>query len=107
PDQALLERVSELRSAGLTPKQIARALQLRPAQVAPLVRAAAARAVESAGEAALVGCWVSPGWSGGLRITGRPDWPDLPGEQIAGGMATVVVARRHRVPRVSVCGYLV
>ena len=107
-EQGLLERISELRSAGLTPKQIVRAVRLRPAQVAPLVRAAAARAAGSAGEVALVGCWVNPGWSGGLRIAGRPDWSDLsPGEQTAGGMATVVVARRHRPSRVSVCGYLV
>jgi len=107
-EESLLERISDLRSAGLTPKQIARAVRLRPAQVAPLVRAAAARAAGSAGEVALVGCWVNPGWSGGLRIAGRPDWSDLsPDEQIAGGMATVVVARRHRPSRVSVCGYLV
>jgi hypothetical protein len=107
-DEALLERIGELRAAGLTPKQIARALRLRPAQVAPLVRVAAARAAEAAGEAVLVGCWVSPGWSGGLRVAGHSDWPDLsPDEQRAGGMATVVVARRHKPTRVSACGYLV
>ncbi len=107
-EQALLERVGELRAAGLTPKQIARAVRLRPAQVAPLVRAAAARAAGMGGEAALAGCWVSRGWSGGLIVTGRAGWPTLPaGDQTAGGMATVVVARRHRVSRFSVCGYLV
>jgi hypothetical protein len=38
----LIERVRELRQRGRTPKEIARALGLPPAAVAPLVRAVAA-----------------------------------------------------------------
>ena len=38
----LIERVRELRQRGRTPKEIARALGLPPAAVAPLIRAVAA-----------------------------------------------------------------
>jgi hypothetical protein len=41
-DSQLLERVRALRATGRSPKQIARALGLRPAQVTPLVRLVAA-----------------------------------------------------------------
>jgi hypothetical protein len=74
--RALLDRISELRAAGLTPKQIARTERLRPAEVAPLIRAAAGRQAAAAGPAALEGCWISPGWSTGLTIAGDPKWPD-------------------------------
>lgn len=111
PDAVLLERVASLRGKGLTPKQVARALGLRPADVTRLVRQAAARASTDGEEPALVGCWVSPGWSSGLAVPGRDEWPDvIRGDEVADGvegMATVVVARRKRSHRVSVCGYLV
>jgi len=50
-----IERVRELRQLGRTPKEIARALGVSPAAVAPLIRAVAA--AQPAREAALVGCY--------------------------------------------------
>ena len=103
-----LESIRALRAGGYSPKQIARALHLRPAVVAPLVRKLAAEEAAAAPEPALFGCWVSPGWSRNLSIDGHRDWPDLPvPEDGPGGIACVAVARRHRPHRVSVCGYLV
>jgi hypothetical protein len=58
-------------------------------------------------EPAVVGCWVSEGWSAGLTVAGDQDWPDRPREDGEVGMAQVAVARRHKPRRVSVCGYLV
>jgi transcriptional regulator len=42
PTQQLLDRVPELREAGRTPKEIARALKMPPGAVASLIRSAAA-----------------------------------------------------------------
>jgi DNA-binding MarR family transcriptional regulator len=42
PTQQLLDRVPELREAGRTPKEIARALKMPPSAVASLIRSAAA-----------------------------------------------------------------
>ncbi|HEX5403211.1 MAG TPA: hypothetical protein VFX16_13000, partial [Pseudonocardiaceae bacterium] len=61
-----LERVRLLRQQGQTPKQIARALEIKPAEAARLVRSAAILAHAEAPEPALVGCWISPSWSTGL-----------------------------------------
>lgn len=104
----LSARVRELRTAGHSPKQIARALGLRPAVVAPLVRRLAAEDAAAAPEPAVVGCWVSPGWSTNLTVDGHDDWSDVEAlESGPEGVACVAVARRHRPHRVSVCGYLV
>jgi hypothetical protein len=102
-----LERVRELRAAGSSPKEIARALGVRPAAVAQLVREVARQAVEADPEPAVVGCWVSEGWSAGLAVAGDHDWPDRARTDGESGMAQVAVARRHKPQRVSVCGYLV
>jgi hypothetical protein len=103
----LRRRVRELRAAGRSPKQIARALGVGPATIAPLVRAMARQDAATQQEPSVVGCWVSPGWSTALTIDKHEDWPDVAipdgGPE---GVACVVVARRHRPPRVSVCGYL-
>jgi hypothetical protein len=106
-DDERLDLVREMRERGRTPKQIARALGLRPAEAARLVCAAATLAEAEAPEPALVGCWISPSWSAGLGIGDRPDWA-LDEDPDAGtdGMVTVLVARQHRYGRVSVCGYL-
>ena len=108
-DNDLCSAVRELRAAGRSPKQIARTLGVRPATVAPLVRALAQQeAAATQQEPAVVGCWVSPGWSTALIIDKHEDWPDVAirdgGPE---GVACVVVARRHRPQRVSVCGYLI
>lgn len=102
-----LERVRLLRDQGHTPKQIARTLGIRPAEATRLVRAVAALAQADAPEPALAGCWISPAWSTGLTIAGHPDWPyDDDPESGFDGLAAVLVARRHRYDKVSVCGYL-
>ncbi len=80
---------------------------IRPAEATRLVRAVAARAQADAPEPALVGCWISPAWSTGLTIAGHPDWPRSEGSESGiDGLVAVLVARRHRYDRVSVCGYL-
>lgn len=108
-DRELLDEVRRLRSAGATPKAIAHALGIRPAEVAPLVRrvAAEARPVPVA-QTELAGCWVSPGWSRELLVRRRAGWDDVDlGPDGPAGLALVLVARAVRHDRVSVCGYLV
>jgi len=108
-DAQLLDDVRRLRAAGAAPKEIARALGVRPAVVAPLVRdIAAEQGRDRAGEAALAGCWVSPGWSHELLVTSREGWDDVDlGDHVPAGMALALVARAERSDRVSACGYLV
>lgn len=107
-DGELLEQVRELRGAGYSPKEIARSLGVRPATVSPLVRALAQQSAATEAEPEVVGCWVSPCWSTGLAIDGHPEWPDADGgDDYHSGVAGVLVARRDRPRRVSVCGYLV
>jgi hypothetical protein len=109
----VMERVRALRQKGCTPKQIARALHLPPATVAPLVRAIAMEA--DAGEdspartPALAGCWVNSDWATGLMVDGQPAWPGLPAAADSGpaGLVTVVAARERGGSKVSACSYLV
>ncbi|WP_157249797.1 helix-turn-helix domain-containing protein [Nonomuraea typhae] len=102
----LKERVRELRATGRSPKEIARALGVKPSVVAPLVREIAAEAVTGGGPA-LVGSWINTGWSTGLSIDPSYGWTDeAAGEPDTGGLVSVLVARRHGYDRVSVCGYL-
>jgi hypothetical protein len=107
-DDELVERVRTLRTQGCTPKQIARTVGVPAARVTALVRAIAAEQ-SAADPHRLVGCWVSPQWSGGLTVTGHPEWPDVDFDRsrLHGGLASVVVARQERRHRVTVCGYLV
>lgn len=102
-----LRQVRLLREQGYTPKQVARSLGIGSAEASRLVRAAAALAQAQPAEAALLGCWISPGWSTGLGVGEHPDWP-LHEDSTAGtdGLVAVLVARRHRYDKVSVCGYL-
>ncbi|HEX3590253.1 MAG TPA: helix-turn-helix domain-containing protein [Pseudonocardiaceae bacterium] len=106
PDERL-DRVRLLRERGQTPKQIARALEIKPAEAARLVRSAAILARAQTPEPALVGCWISPTWSTGLIFDSHPDWP-VQEDPAAGtdGLVAVLVARKHRHDKVSVCGYL-
>lgn len=101
----LVARVAELRRDGRTPKEIARALGLKPAEVTPLIRAVGAMAPKQ--EAALAGCWISDNWSAGLTVPGHPEWPGLQATEDTGsGLVGVLVAREHG-STVSACGYLV
>ncbi len=101
--------IRRLRATGAAPKEIARALGLRPAAVAPIVRQiAAAESRGRAGEPELAGCWVSPGWSCELLVSPREGWDDIDlGDGGPAGVALVLVARAGRGDRISVCGYLV
>jgi hypothetical protein len=100
-------RVRELHLQGLPPKRIARALGLRPSQViAVLNQSTASRS--SADEQALVRCWVSSGWAKEVLVNGHHEWPGREDDtESPGGLVCVLVARRHRYDKVSVCGYLV
>src|ERR1017187_3581752 len=107
PSQELVERVAQLRRDGRTPKEIARALGLKPAEAAPLIRAVGAAAPKR--EAELAGCWVTDSWSDGLTVNGHPEWPGVQAqaaEDGESGLVGVVVAREHG-SSVSACGYLV
>ncbi|MGH3897087.1 MAG: helix-turn-helix domain-containing protein [Pseudonocardiaceae bacterium] len=107
-DDNLLARARELRAAGRSPKEIARALGVRPSTVAPLMRDIAREAAADEPESAVTGCWVSPGWRAGLTVDGHEEWPDLgASDHAASGLIGVAVARRYRPRRVTVCGYLV
>jgi len=102
-------QVRVLRENGGTPKEIARAVGLRPAEVTRLLRTMATEA--DSGERAVAGCWFNPGWSAGLSVQGRPDWPLEDSaefsEETPGGLVMVLVARDAGRRRVSVCAYLV
>ncbi len=111
-EDELLARVRTLRAAGCTAKQIARTLGVPAARVTAIVRVIAAEQAAHVldGPRRLVGCWVSPEWSGGLAVVGKPEWPDVDFDrsQLNGGLASVLVAREdRRRHRVEVCGYLV
>ncbi len=106
PDDELLERVRELRARGRSPKEIARALKVRPAAVTPLIRRLAAAEPQQK-QAPVIGCWVNQGWSSSVRFTGHPEWPDTgAGEAGESGLVIVVVAR-ERGSSVRVCEFLV
>jgi hypothetical protein len=67
-----------------------------------------AAAISPPPEPEVVGCWVNADWDNGLMVDGRPEWPR--GDGVArgcDGLATVVVARRGRRDKVSVCTFLV
>jgi hypothetical protein len=101
----LLPQVRELRAGGRSPKEIARILGVTPAVAGQLVRAAAA--TQPPAEPVVVGCWISAAWSTGLAVGDHPGWPIDDAEAGGGaGLASVLVARRHRYGKVSVCGYL-
>jgi len=104
----LTRQVRDLRERGMSVKQIARTLGEKASDIAPLVNAIAAENTPQETDPGVVGCWVSPGWSTDLTVHGHPDWRDSDDTaDFPGGIAAVLVARRHRTNRVSVCGYLV
>ena len=107
-DEMLLQRVRQLRAQGASPKEIARALRMPPAKIAPLVRLIGAQNAELQRQPTAVECWVSPGWHEGLAVEPHPHWPvtrNAPNG--TGGLVTVMVAHRDRRSRIRVCVYLV
>jgi hypothetical protein len=107
-DEVLLQQVRQLRAKGASPKEIARALRVPPAKIAPLVRLIAAHNAELQHRSEIVECWVSPGWHEGLTFQPHPDWPVSRGAPDGtGGLATVMVARPDQRSRSAVCVYLV
>jgi len=101
--------VAELRARGLTPKEVARRLGMRPAEVNDLIRAQARHAADPNAVPRLAGSFVSPGWSAGLGIDAEARaWRDLdPAPDSGRGLLAVLVARENRYAKVSVCAYLV
>lgn len=107
-DDELLQEVRRRRAKGASPKDIARALRVPPAKVAPLVRLIAAQNAESTPRPDVAECWISPGWHDGLTFAPHPDWPvDPHPTDGAGGLATVMVVRPEQRSRSRVCVYLV
>src|SRR5262249_59804440 len=89
----LLDQVRQLRGAGKSPKQIARALGMPPSAIAPLVRTIAAERT-TAVEAELAGCWISSGWSLGLSVDESRGWTDnVPSGDGVGGVVSVLIPR--------------
>ena len=68
-DMEARERVAELRVQGLTPKQIARTLGMRPAEVAEIVRAHAAAQAATTPAPRVLESLISPGWSADRKST--------------------------------------
>jgi len=108
-DEELIQRVRDLRTKGCSPKETARALGVPPARVAPLVRLIAEQAEASAPVPAIVGCWVSAGWSVGLTVDEGRGWTDSPehGTNVTGLVGVLVAREAARKRDISVCGYLV
>jgi len=105
-DSQQASAVHGLRAEGLGPKRIARRLGMRPTEVLavlnrPVTNSPGQRTPE-------VRCWVSSSWAKELRVSGHSEWPALDDDSAApGGLVCVLVARKHRHDKVSVCGYLV
>lgn len=107
-DSEAMHNVRELRDRGLSPKEIARSLRMRPATVSQLVRTLAAERAAAGPDADLVDCWLNAGWSTGLSISGHPEWRDPGADDSTGGLVTALVAHRRRHQRdATVCVYLV
>ena len=107
-DHELRDRIRRLCAEGASTNGIARTLGVPRGKIAPLVRALAREQSEAAPEPAVLGCWVSSGWSLGLGVDADRDWRDRPEDGIEGsGLAAVLVAREARGGGASVCGYLV
>jgi hypothetical protein len=106
-DDETIQHVRELRALGLSPKEIARNLGMRPAAVADLVRKLAAERNAADPDADHLDCLLNAGWSTGLSIQGRPEWHDPGADDGTDGLVTALVAsrRRHRHGAI-VCVYL-
>lgn len=106
-DDETIQHVRELRALGLSPKEIARSLGMRPAAVADLVRKLAAERNAADPDADHLDCLLNAGWSTGLSIQGHPEWHDPGADDGTGGLVTALVASRRRHRRgATVCVYL-
>jgi hypothetical protein len=75
------------------------------------IRKAAVSSEVDPAERPVVDCRVNPEWSVGLTVHGHPEWladvaPDTGDFDGPQGLVSVLVARRYKWGRVSVCGYL-
>jgi hypothetical protein len=105
-DEQTIARVRELRIRGLSPREIARNLGIKPAVVSDIVRTSAERGTAS-GENERVDCLLNAGWSTGLTIDGHPEWHDSAPDESIGGLVTALVVRRRRHRRgATMCVYL-
>jgi hypothetical protein len=106
-DEQTIERVRELRARGLSPKEIARNLGIKPAVVTDIVRALAAERDAASDEHERIDCLLNTGWSTGLKVDGHPEWHDPAPNESIGGLVTALVARRRRHRRgATLCVYL-
>jgi hypothetical protein len=106
-DEQTIQRIRELRSRGLSPKEIARNLGIRTAVVSDAVRKLAAEHDATNPEADQIACLLTAGWSTGLKVDGHPEWHDQHADQSTGGLITALITRKRRHRRgASVCVYL-
>lgn len=109
-----MEKVAELRAGGSGPKQIAKALGVSKSAASALIRehAESERKELAPDQRELVRCLINPGWSQGLRLDEAPELAEADPirdevSPIGGGFAQIMVARRDRASRITVCGFLV
>jgi hypothetical protein len=106
-DEQTSQRVRELRADGLSPKEIARSLAIKPAIVSDLVRRLAAERNAANPDADYFECLLNAGWSTGLKITEHPEWHEPSTDESTGGLVTVLAARRRQHRRsATACVYL-
>lgn len=107
-EDAMTQKVRELRDQGLSPREIARSLGIKTAEASAIVREVAAERDSANTDADLLGCWLNAGWSAGLGVPDRADWRDPGAEDGTEGLLTMLVARRRRHRRkITACTYLV
>lgn len=105
--EQLVERARALREDGLPPKAIARALDVKVADVLGLFNSAALIAGTDEPQ-----CWVNAGWSSHLGLERAPQWRShdhsAPGsaEHVGGLVAVLVAGYSSRSTKAHVVGFL-
>jgi hypothetical protein len=106
-DSEQIQSIRQLRDQGLSPKEIARTLGMRPAAVADLVRKLAAERHAADPDTDHIDCLLNAGWSTGLKVHGHLEWRDPGANDGADGLVTALVARRRSHRRgATACVYL-